>query len=251
MSRWCPPPRRNCSLSADPLTAFASPTSRATGTSWCTMGWHPCLLDVRPLPGRIPRRARHPNPAFSGGSSWLLCERRPGSGTAAAGAAAAPPAVGAAAAGPPPPPAAAGRGRGRGAAVPAAVPVGVLVPPRRPRTGTPAAFMEDLVSAASLRLWLEATAPPCFLAFRNVVGFGSDAREQSVRDLHLLRFGTEDQKQVLVASLACRAPIRARLSNLFSMLPATGAPGAMASYLGRLCRAVGVGEWCITADRGW
>ena len=82
MSRWCPPPRRNCSLSADPLTAFASPTSRATGTSWCTMGWHPCLLDVRPLPGRIPRRARHPNPAFSGGSSWLLCERRPGSGAA-------------------------------------------------------------------------------------------------------------------------------------------------------------------------
>ena len=131
------------------------------------------------------------------------------------------------------------------------MPVGVLVPPRRPRTGTPAAFMEDLVSAASLRLWLEATAPPCFLAFRNVVGFGSDAREQSVRDLHLLRFGTEDQKQVLVASLACRAPIRARLSNLFSMLPATGAPGAMASSLGRLCRAVGVGEWCITADRGW
>ena len=55
----------------------------------------------------------------------------------------------------------------------------------------------------------------------------------------LLRFGTEDQKQVLVTSLACRAPIQARLSNLFSMLPATGAPGAMASYLGRLCRAVG------------
>ena len=148
--------------------------------------------------------------------------------------AAAPPAVGAAAAaGPPPPPAAAGRGRGRGAAfIPAAVPVGVPI--------LPAAFVEDLVSPASLRLWLEATAPPCFLAFRNVVGFGSDAREQSVRDLHLLRFGTEDQKQVMVASLACRAPIRPRLSNIFSILPAAGAPGAMASYLARLCRAAGL-----------
>ena len=28
------------------------------------------------------------------------------------------------------------------------------------------------------------------------------------RDLHLLRFGTEDQKQVLVTSLFCRAPTR-------------------------------------------
>jgi hypothetical protein len=100
--------------------------------------------------------------------------------------------------------------------------------------------MEDLVSPSSLRLWLEATVPPCFLAFRNIVGFGADAREQSVRDLHLLRFGTEDQKQVLVASLSCRAPLRPRLLNLFSILPAAGAPGAFASYLGRLCRAAGL-----------
>jgi len=129
------------------------------------------------------------------------------------------------------PPAAAGRGRGRGAALnPApAVPVGVPIPP--------AAFMEDLVSPASLRSWLEATSPPCFLAFRNVVGFGADAREQSVRDLHLLRFGSEDQKLVLVASLSCGATIRTRLSNLFAILPAAGPPGAIASYLGRLCRA--------------
>jgi hypothetical protein len=104
----------------------------------------------------------------------------------------------------------------------------------------PAAFVEDLVSPSSLRLWLEATAPPCSLVFRNIVGFGADAREQSVRDLHLLRFGTEDQKQVLVASLSCRAPLRPRLLNLFSILPAAGAPGAFASYLGRLCRAAGL-----------
>ena len=73
-----------------------------------------------------------------------------------------------------------------------------------------------------------------------MVGFGSDAREQAVRDLHLLRFGTEDQKLILVASLSCRAPLRPRLPNLFSMLPAAGAPGAVAGYLGRLCRAVGI-----------
>jgi hypothetical protein len=97
--------------------------------------------------------------------------------------------------------------------------------------------MEDLVSPASLRSWLEATSPPCFLAFRGIVGFGADAREQSVRDLHILRFGSEDQKMVMVASLSCKAPIRVRLPNLFAILPAAGPPGAMASYLGRLCRA--------------
>ena len=139
---------------------------------------------------------------------------------AAVPAAAVPPAV--------PPAGAAGRGRGRGAA-PAPVPIGVPV--------APAAFMEDLVSPASLQSWLEATSPPSFLAFRSIVGFGADAREQSVRDLHILRFGSEDQKVVMVASLSCKAPIRVRLPNLFAILPAAGPPGAVASYLGRLCRA--------------
>jgi hypothetical protein len=128
------------------------------------------------------------------------------------------------------PPAAAGRGRGRGAGAP--VPVGVPVP-----AGPAAVAAETLVSPASLHLWLGATAPPCFLAFRTIVGLGVDAREQSVRDQHLLRFGTEDQKQVLVASLACQAPVRARLPNLFAVITASVAPGAAASYLWRLCRA--------------
>ena len=95
----------------------------------------------------------------------------------------------------------------------------------------------SLATPASLVSWLEATAPPFHLAFRAIVGLGADAREQTVRDQHLLRFGTDDQKQILVASLACKAPLRGRLANIFAVLSPVSPPGAAASHLGRLCRA--------------
>ena len=93
-----------------------------------------------------------------------------------------------------------------------------------------------LATPASLISWLEATTPPFFVAFRAIVGLGADAREQAMRDQHMLRFGTDDQKQILVASLASKEPLRSRLPNLFAVLSPTSVSGA-ASHLGRLCRA--------------
>jgi hypothetical protein len=45
-----------------------------------------------------------------------------------------------------------------------------------------------LATPASLISWLEATTPPFFVAFRAIVGLGADAREQAMRDQHMLRF---------------------------------------------------------------
>ena len=94
-----------------------------------------------------------------------------------------------------------------------------------------------LVSSGSLQGWLDATLAPSFVAFREMVGGGADSREQAVRDQHLLRYGTDDQKQLVVAALARKAPLRPRLPNLFAVVNPALPPGVMASYLGRLCRA--------------
>ena len=95
-----------------------------------------------------------------------------------------------------------------------------------------------LVSSGSLQGWLDATLAPSFVAFREMVGGGADSREQApVRDQHFLRYGTDDQKQLVVAALARKAPLRPRLPNLFAVVNPALPPGVMASHLGRLCRA--------------
>jgi len=98
----------------------------------------------------------------------------------------------------------------------------------------------SLISPASLHLWCDATSPPFGLAFRSLAGIGFDAREQALRDQHFLRYGTDDQKQLIVATLARQAPLRLMLPNIFAVLRPTLSPGAMASHLGRLCRAADV-----------
>jgi hypothetical protein len=98
----------------------------------------------------------------------------------------------------------------------------------------------SLISPASLQLWCDATSPPFHLAFRGLAGIGFDAREQALRDQHFLRYGTDDQKQLIVATLARQAPLRLMLPNIFGVLRPTLSPGAMASHLGRLCRAADV-----------
>jgi len=97
-----------------------------------------------------------------------------------------------------------------------------------------------LVSPASLQRWCDATSPPFHIAFRTLAGIGFDAREQALRDQHFLRFGTDDQKQLIVATLARQAPLRLMLPNVFAVLLPTSPPGALASHIGRLCRAADV-----------
>ena len=94
-----------------------------------------------------------------------------------------------------------------------------------------------LISSGSLQGWLDATLAPSFVTFREMVGGGADSREQAVRDQHFLRYGTDDQKQLVVAALARKAPLRPRLPNLFAVVSPASPPGVMASHLGRLCRA--------------
>ena len=94
-----------------------------------------------------------------------------------------------------------------------------------------------LISSGSLQGWLDATLAPSFVTFREMVGGGADSREQAVRDQHFLRYGTDDQKQLVVAALARKAPLRPRLPNLFAVISPASPPGVMASHLGRLCRA--------------
>lgn len=105
-----------------------------------------------------------------------------------------------------------------------------------------------LVSPGSLQGWLGATLAPSFISFLDMVGAGADSREQAVRDQHFLRYGTDDQKQLVVAALACKAPLRPRLPNILAVTGSALPPGVMASHLGRLCRAAALASLRSIAD---
>ena len=105
-----------------------------------------------------------------------------------------------------------------------------------------------LVSSGSLQGWLDATLAPSFISFREMVGAGADSREQAVRDQHFLRYGSDDQKQLVVASLACKAPLRPRLPNVFAVASSVSPPGVMASHLERLCRAAALASLKSISD---
>ena len=66
------------------------------------------------------------------------------------------------------------------------------------------------LTASALAAWFRSTHPSDMLHILTEVGISLDRREQSLRDRHLLAYGTAEQRSFVVVDLLMNYPIRSK-----------------------------------------
>ena len=114
--------------------------------------------------------------------------------------------------------------------------------------GVAAVQVGAMITAPDLREWLNLTQPAENVAMIRAFGPSLQAREQNVRDRHYLRFGTNDQKESIVAALAVEEPLAGRLVNLSRVFGAAITSVSAVSVLQRLYRAASRSTSALVTD---
>ena len=122
------------------------------------------------------------------------------------------------------------------------------VQPLAAAAGVAAVAVGAVIAAQDLREWLNLTQPAENLSLLRSFGPALQSREQNVRDRHHLRFGSNDQKESIVAALAAEAPLSLRLPNLTRVFGVSITSVAAVTVLQRLYRVASRSTSALVID---